>query len=381
MAAPKGGGQGQGNSTDGALTPLFIVIVIVGALYYAWIKGHTYIVTFLFAIKKGEIHLLSLFLDAPVLQSWLNYMNAMDPSGIDWSHVVGVSKAVGYYMRYPFALILAGMAFVIFTKNVGMKFRRTHSMQTLREQEQKNWVQIMPVIGKKLTEEDIKVGPWAMALTPMEFARQHNLLKKDEFNAQSTSNMEVPLVATIKKGEAKRIFTLQLGQYWNGFDALNPHTKALAAIFMAKINRDRDGAAQLLKALSESSVKGHLDVSQVPGLLKKHSDSMLVQELLPRHAYINTMMASLLETARDDGVLASADFLWLKPIDRRLWYILNTIGRQTAFVEVGGIFAHWKVEKALKRKSLIPMVDEAVRALESAMKEVKLTQKEWDILS
>ena len=87
-------------------------------------------------------------------------------------------------------------------------------------------------------------------------------------------------------------------------------------------------------------------------------------------------MASLLAAARDDGVVPSSEFLWLKPIDRRLWYMLNCIGRQTPYAEVGGPFAHWKAEKAMGRPSLIPMIDEAIKALEVAIKEIKLSPKE-----
>ncbi len=84
-------------------------------------------------------------------------------------------------------------------------------------------------------------------------------------------------------------------------------------------------------------------------------------------------MASLLEGARDDGVVPSAEFLWLKTIDRRLWYMLNSVGRQTPYPEVGGPFAHWRAEKAMGRRSLVPMIDEAIKALEIAIKEMKLS--------
>jgi len=87
-------------------------------------------------------------------------------------------------------------------------------------------------------------------------------------------------------------------------------------------------------------------------------------------------MASFLMIAREDGVVASSEFLWLKVVDRRLWDMLNSVGRQTPFAEVGGPFAHWKAEHALKRKALVPMVDEAIRALEIAVREVKLSPKE-----
>jgi intracellular multiplication protein IcmP len=47
------------------------------------------------------------------------------------------------------------------------------------------------------------------------------------------------------------------------------------------------------------------------------------------------------------GVLQSALFLWLKPKDRRLWYILNNVGRKVAWPEITGVFAHWQFEYTL----------------------------------
>lgn len=372
--------QGQGGG-DNSLTPFWILLSILGGGFLIWYKAHTYIVLVIFQIKILEIEIITSFFSVPVLKSWELYIRNVPAETVDWAHVKVLCNAVGHYLRYPFGAVLMGMAVWVYTKSTALKFRRTHSMKTLREQEQMNWPQIMPITSKDLIAEDVRLGPWAMALTPMEFAKQYNLLKKDEFAQRVVSNMEVPLTGTVKKGEARRIFTLQLGAYWNGFDALNPHTKALAAIFIAKINRDRDGAMKLLKILSESAAKGKLDTTLVPALLNKHRNTELVQEIVQKHAYVMTVMASLLVGARDDGVLASADFLWLKPVDRRLWYVLNTIGRQTAFVEVGGIFAHWQVENALGKKCLMPMVEEAVKALEGAIKEVKLSPKEWGALA
>lgn len=74
--------------------------------------------------------------------------------------------------------------------------------------------------------------------------------------------------------------------------------------------------------------------------------------------------------AREDGVLPSCDFLWVKPLDRRLWYVINNVGRQTPAVEVGGIFSHWNTETALKRPLSVPLVIDAVNALEVALSEI-----------
>ncbi len=374
---PKGGAQqGQGGG-DNSLTPFWIMLTVAAAGYGIWYKFHVAIVSIIFQLKLAEIDLISLFISVPVLNSWVAYIHNMPPGSVDWDHLVGLCYAVGHYMRYPFGAVLIVMCVWVYTKDIGLRFRRTHSMKTLRAQEQRNWPQIMPITEKNLAAEDVRLGPWAMALSPLEFAKQYNLLKKDEFAQRGASHMSDPLTATIKKGESRRIFTLQLGPYWNGFDALPPHTKALAAIFIAKINRDRDGAAKLLKILSQSSIKGKLDVTMVPSLLSKHRNTELVQDIVQKHAYVTTAMAALLQGARQDGVLASADFLWLKPIDRRLWYVLNNVGRQTAFVETAGIFAHWAVERSLGQKCLMPMIEEAVKALELAIKEVKLSPKDW----
>ena len=105
-------------------------------------------------------------------------------------------------------------------------------------------------------------------------------------------------------------------------------------------------------------------------LLKKHKDAKLIKKLESRHAYVSTVMAALLELARTDGVLATADFLWLKTIDRQLWYILNNVGRRAAYPEVAGAIAHWRIESRMQRKLITPMIEEAVKALKLAIAEI-----------
>ena len=174
----------------------------------------------------------------------------------------------------------------------------------------------------------------------------------------------------LRRGLANKIFAMQLGPLWTGTDRLPPHVKALFAIFAARINADSKIALQLLSQLSASSKSNTLNYNGVDALLKKHENTKLVKKIVQSHSYVFTVMASMLEAARDDGVQASADFLWLKPMDRRLWYTLNTVGRQTPFIEVAGIFAHWIAEKEAGRKLIVPMIDEATNAVVLALKDV-----------
>ncbi|HRE30934.1 MAG TPA: phosphoesterase, partial [Candidatus Berkiella sp.] len=112
--------------------------------------------------------------------------------------------------------------------------------------------------------------------------------------------------------------------------------------------------------------KGTMDYSDTDEYIKKYK-SKAAELCQKRHAYVSTVMAEMLLLARTDGVLASADFLWVKPIDRRLWYILNCVGRQVSVPEVSGVFAHFFAERELSRALTVPMVDEATNALEKAI--------------
>ena len=80
-------------------------------------------------------------------------------------------------------------------------------------------------------------------------------------------------------------------------------------------------------------------------------------------------MATMLEIARSDGVLASSEFLWLKPVDRQLWFMLNSVGRQTAVGEIAGGIAHWLAEKKVGRALRTPMIKEAVNSLAAALED------------
>lgn len=81
-------------------------------------------------------------------------------------------------------------------------------------------------------------------------------------------------------------------------------------------------------------------------------------------------MASLLESARTNGVLACSDFLWLKTVDRPLWYMLQNVGRRAAFSEVAGAVAHWRIESRMQKRLMSPMIEEAVKALKIALSEI-----------
>jgi len=365
----------QQSGGDNSMAPAWITVLIFIIFYFLWALGHTYIVSLVFQLNIWQAKLVNLFIGGTLLSNEIYIMQTVDPGAVTWDQLLVMTRSVGNYVRYPVIVVLAILAALLYKSNVTLKFRRAHDMRTLRAQEQYNWPSIMPVVKQDLVSIDINTGPWAMALSPMEFARKYQLLKKDD----ALLDNPVPgqeMTAGVRRGDAKRVFTLQLGPYWDGFERCPPHVRALAAIFLSRINRDRGSASKILEILDKSFTLGKPDLTLANTVLRKYQNSEVAQEIMAKHAYLLTFMASLIAESRDDGVVPSAEFLWLKVVDRRLWYMLNCVGRQTPFSEVAGPFAHWKAEKAMGRRSLVPMIDEAIKALEIAVKEDKLSPKD-----
>ena len=76
--------------------------------------------------------------------------------------------------------------------------------------------------------------------------------------------------ATLRRGSAYRLFSLQLGPRWLGPNALPPYLRALFAIFAARINNDKKNAEVLLDQLSSSAGSGTLNFLGVTELLNKY---------------------------------------------------------------------------------------------------------------
>lgn len=378
MAAP----QQSGNPSDNSTAMLWWVAIIFAALGVIWFVFKNAIIRFYLSIKLYEIDLLSpaityinglLHFAIPnfaQVRSMILYAQT-NPTKIGFADLLSLGTVVGDWLRIPIMLIMFALAVLVYFSNATRVFRRRYTMQELAKSEKNNWPQILPVLNQDLLKTDIDKGPWAMALTPMQFSKRNRLLeelrpeRREGMMRKDWDRIEVVL----KRGEANKQFALQLGPLWQSVDKLPPHTRALFAVFAARVNSDTDSAMKLLRQLNLSAVT-KLDLTGVDALIAKHINTKLVQKIIQSHAYVLTVMASMLEGAREDGVQASADFLWLKPLDRRLWYTLNTVGRQTPFIEVAGIFAHWISEKEAGRKLTVPMVEEATNALEIALKEV-----------
>lgn len=359
--------QGQDDGGTGVLWAVAGLFALLGILWYVF---KDQIIFGFLELKIWELNVLGLFTSSPAMGQLKTLVQQAHSSTLTFDDLVTIGQLVGTYLRIPFAIIMVALAFVIYFGSATRVFKATYSMKSLALSEKGNWPQIQPVLGLDLVHTDIDKGPWAMAMTPVQFCKRNNLIEEyrkprpEGGLRRDADRIEVML----KRGEANKVFAMQLGPKWESVDRLPPYARALFAVFAARINADSKAAAALLLQLNRSSTTKKMDFAGVDALLKKHENTKIVKKILQSHAYVLTVMAAMLVNARLDGVQATADFLWLKPLDRRLWYMLNTMGRQTPFSESAGPFAHYVAEREAGRKLIIPMIEGATNALELALK-------------
>lgn len=365
--ANQGGGSAGGGDDKQSNTLLYVIfglMAIGAAIWYFFQMQLKWAYIF---IRRYEALIISLFTDK--IKPLLGDLARATPLDLTAQNVTVINNYIGHYLRYPTIFIILILGIMIFKGHRLMRFTKTYNMESLMQQEQKNWPQIAPVVNLDLMSEDITTGPWAMAMNPMQFCKHYKLLDLEMVGDRKAAwRGEGTVKATVKEEKAIRVFTNQLGPLWEGPHKLPPHTKALYAAFLARIEHDTPATRAYLNKLALSAAKGDVDYSDTEDLINKYyKKSKPAQLVEQRHAYVLTVMAEMLELARVDGVLASADFLWIKPVDRRLWYILNTVGRQVAVCEIAGAYAHWLAEKQLLRPLNVPVVTEAINALKFAV--------------
>ena len=111
---------------------------------------------------------------------------------------------------------------------------------------------------------------------------------------------------------------------------------------------------------------------QLPAALTTEIDKILADkeiggkalEVAADYAYRTTALLAVLRWGRMmGGVLAPAQFLWVRGTDRDLWYALNNLGRRSFHAEGAGAIAHYMAEQNAKKALPIPRIDTALMTL------------------
>lgn len=174
---------------------------------------------------------------------------------------------------------------------------------------------------------------------------------------------------------AIELLSAQLTHQWRGFANLRPYQRALCAVFALFFDYQNSKGERILnelavlyaakgKASMDDLIRGEKELyARVAATLDSPVGQALAKQAAG-HAWLQTAMVRMLSVARKDrGVLAAAQFNWLKAEDRSLWYALCNTGGDAFMIEAAGVFAHFKAEMQIGLPLRRPAVYQAARSL------------------
>lgn len=398
MSARSGGGGGGDDDM------VVILVMLAGVMLLGYIGWTLFGDTILLFLMEGARWLLTPprwfvnWLPVSYIDSYNNVARYLvnTPASdytLDAAKVVYRFISMTYYfVLLPFVLWLA---YALYRRPIAAEFEGGLTLKQLIARNKRYYPQIRPAFFHDLLNEDPDHGPFARALDYRRFAERHNILldandtpthwrewhsditDPSTYDQEATGNPDepripVPYPAPRMSGPRVRaLLRAQLGGAWTGNKSLPPFHRALFGVFAARIARDKTGADAALFQLNatwmeaKKAGKAHrMNCKKALALADKYGDHIWVNQVIKRHHFTNVVFSALLASARDrSGKLPTSMFLWLKVVDRPLYYSLNQVGRRVAWIEAAGVRAHEKAE--LKDQAAItqPMVEAGLRQI------------------
>lgn len=268
------------------------------------------------------------------------------------------------YLRWPLAVIFGSMAIYVTYFSPRSKFRTKHNLESFIKFQAKMWPVINPIVNfnpiksSARTPGDTipdKLPLFAEALSPEEWTSFHR----------------IPVTnGTVDREVTRRALILQLGPRWTTIQEQPAYYQALFAAFALKGSQKREESDEFLGKVSlcwDAKSGFHMTPGVASEVKRILGDQKLIEKTVQQadlHAYRTTAMLGALRFARSmGGVLAPAQFLWVRGQDRNLWYALNNLGRRSFHAEGMGAMAHYMAELAAKKPLPIPRVDTAIVTL------------------
>ncbi len=351
-----------------------ILLCVFAALgYLIWINFDVQIRSFIRWIRYGEMWIASLFLGSDYTVEWngeaINYEQLMNiardipADKIDGSFMALLSTVT--LSPYLFVIVAVTFCFGLWAlfKGPGTEHRAKFDINSLIKKQSN----IFPIISPMIEFNPAKMPSRPPgAPVPAELPLFAEALSPEEWVVFN----EIPVVdKKLDEEIATKAFAKQLGNRWRGAKHLSPYMQVMLAAFCLKASRRRADSDTMMGKLARGwSEKGGI---KIDGTLLREARAVLANSAISgsvlkkcnEHAWETTAMIRGLATAREEGgVLAPAQFVWLRGHNRALWYPLNNLGRQSLHMEALGAMAHYKAEKLAHRPIPRPKVGDAVKS-------------------
>ncbi len=357
-----------------------MAVVAVVILWVIWYFNSDLISNAIRWLRYGEMWLISFFagnnytvdFQGQAL-NWKQGFNATPTYKIgelNQGHLSLFAALAMQPLRPLFTLIFGAAALWIMFRGPGTQFRQKLDLEGLIKRQAGNFPIISPFIQFNPSNQPPRPPG---SPVPAELPAFAEALGPEEWIAYN----KIPIPdGVLNEKITARAFARQLGRRWQGVKALQGHEKILLAAFCLKASRKRNDADELLGrlALCWSQEKG-LNLGNNSKVLKDAIRVLRTKSLAEKtlkecnnHAYTTTALLRALQFAREEGgVLAPAQFVWLRGHDRTLWYPLNNLGRHSFHMEAFGAMAHFKAERMTGRPIPRPKVQDAVDMIQNYM--------------
>lgn len=366
---------------------LLIILVVIPAIYAA---KAGYVNGLLLSLAKMQLKAFVPFSEEAQI-AWA-HISGLDPVTLTWEQMRGVLRYTGKWVRWPFLLLLTLIGAVAIFMGRTRGLVRRLNMESLLRNNAESFACLRPVVGRGkflLSPESYDSGQWRIARSPIQFALEQGLLVDEDgtpFPPEQTlrknglPSTELPAYGRSRLDEAKTLFVLQeqLGPAFTGFEGFSLCRRPLASAFIAYAGGDKKECVGILDAVSISyaekdgkascAILERKDFAKRLIMVWERHQTVLRENALARHtAYELPWFMALLTRARQKGVLAGSQFLWLRPLDRSLWYALNQCGGCAAWAEGFAAWGHYMAEEKAGKALLKPHVSSAAVSLRDAL--------------
>lgn len=307
-------------------------------------------------------------------KDWLNAIPHIPAEKLDDRTMEVIAALAMAPLKIPFVILMALMGLWAGLYGPGTNNRRKLTLDTLIATQAK----VFPVISPFVTFNPSNQPPRPPgAPVPAELPSFAEALGPEEWLAYNT----IPIPdGQIDRQAAYLAFARQLGPRWQGWEQLPPYKQIFLACCCLKAARKRKEADDMIGRIARCwSFEKGLQISKDSRLVREARSILKNRDLsgptlrkINQHAFQTTALIRALATAREEGgVMAPAQFVWMRGHDRTLWYPLNNLGRQAFHMEAFGAMSHYKSERMTQRPIPRPKVERAIETIIDYMKSDK----------